>query len=284
MFQRGASRQACQLHLRMGSTAFLVAIATLLLAGNALAQTTQVINKFVPVTAKIQTSLTVGYAQEVTPVAPAKRRLVERLVDEEDAFSIRRKLLATPQSSGPPVVVPAEFTETVGAALLNPVNTTRKLLQTSDRLTFYGSIKQDFLTGQASAVYIFNQDSVPFLKVATQSGTSFKFLKAVLILPQEQSATVVPPSVSSASGFLSTNPSQPVIVKLTTKGATGFVPNVGLRFDYSSSQPNTTPFFSIYYSDLVGTYPSGVPKANLAQSYGIYIGKDGTIYPGQSGK
>lgn len=62
---------------------------------------------------------------------------------------------------------------------------------------------------------------------------------------------------------------------------TGFVPNVGLRFDYSSSAPNTTPFYSIYYSDFVGAYPKGVPKANLVQNYGIYIGKDGTIYPGQ---
>ncbi len=66
------------------------------------------------------------------------------------------------------------------------------------------------------------------------------------------------------------------------QAASGVVPNVALRFDYASSAPNTTPFFSIYYSDFVGAYPAGVPKANLAQSYGIYIGKDGTIYPGQT--
>ncbi len=59
------------------------------------------------------------------------------------------------------------------------------------------------------------------------------------------------------------------------------MPNVGLRFDYASKEPGTTPFFSLYFSDLVGAYPKGVPKANLVQSYGIYIGEDGTIYPGQ---
>ncbi len=78
-------------------------------------------------------------------------------------------------------------------------------------------IKQDLLTGQASAVYIFNEDSRSFLQTATQSGKTFTFLKAVLILPQEQTSSVVPSSVSSATGFLSTDPSQPVIVKLTTK-------------------------------------------------------------------
>ena len=88
-----------------------------------------------------------------------------------------------------------------------------------DRVLFLGGcrIKQDLFTAQASAVYIFNQDSRSFLQTVTQSGTTFKFLKAVLILPQEQTATVVPPSVSSATGFLSTDPAQPVIVKLTTK-------------------------------------------------------------------
>jgi hypothetical protein len=77
-------------------------------------------------------------------------------------------------------------------------------------------IKEQLLTEQASAVYIFNEDSRSFLQTATKSGSTFTFLKALLILPQEQTSTVVPPSVSSTTGFLSTKPSEPVIVRLST--------------------------------------------------------------------
>ncbi|KAK9915693.1 hypothetical protein WJX75_002760 [Coccomyxa subellipsoidea] len=182
----------------MSCSAVLVAIATLFLAQGSFAQTTQAINRLVPVTAKIQSSLSIGASYEVTPTAPLrKRRLAERIRDDmesEDLSSTRRKLL-------------------------------------------------------------------------------------------EQTSTVVPPSVSSTTGFLSTKPSEPVIVRLSTLGSSsGVVPNVALRFDYASKVPGTTPFFSLYFSDLVGAYPKGVPKANLAQTYGIYVGEDGTIYPGQQGR
>lgn len=62
---------------------------------------------------------------------------------------------------------------------------------------------------------------------------------------------------------------------------TGFAPNIGLRFDYKILLPTTTPYVSFYFTDLIGKYPNGVSKPGLLQSFGIYIGKDGTIYPGQ---
>lgn len=77
-------------------------------------------------------------------------------------------------------------------------------------------IKQQLLTDQAAAVYIFNEDSRDFLTAISQSGATFSFLKAVLELPQEQTSSVVPPSVSSPTAFVSTDPSQPTIVRLST--------------------------------------------------------------------
>lgn len=53
------------------------------------------------------------------------------------------------------------------------------------------------------------------------------------------------------------------------QGPTHFVPNVAIRFDYASTVPGYTPFYSLYYTDLVGTYPSGLPQANLAQTNAV---------------
>lgn len=50
------------------------------------------------------------------------------------------------------------------------------------------------------------------------------------------------------------------------------VPNVALRFDYESLVPGYTPKFSLYVTDFVGSYPSGVPVANLVQTAGLYLG------------
>lgn len=73
------------------------------------------------------------------------------------------------------------------------------------------------MTDRAIANYVFNQDSLPFLKVATQSGTTFTFLKALLILPQEQTATNVPPYVTSTTGFVPKDLAHPTIVRLNTQ-------------------------------------------------------------------
>ena len=64
---------------------------------------------------------------------------------------------------------------------------------------------------------------------------------------------------------------------------TDFVPSIGLRFDYTQSgvDPSgnpVTPQVSVYYTDLVNTYPiglpgtspsSGSPQINLAQSFNL---------------
>jgi hypothetical protein len=44
------------------------------------------------------------------------------------------------------------------------------------------------------------------------------------------------------------------------------VPNVALRFDYQSTEADYTPFYSLYYTDFVGTYPAGLGEANLFQT------------------
>ena len=73
------------------------------------------------------------------------------------------------------------------------------------------------MSDRAVANYVFNQDSVSFLNIATQSGTTFTFLKALLILPQEQTATNVPPYVTSTTGFFPKDVAHPTIVHLTTQ-------------------------------------------------------------------
>jgi hypothetical protein len=78
-------------------------------------------------------------------------------------------------------------------------------------------VKETLGSDTATAHYIFNEDATDFLTIATRSGTTFQFLKALLILPQDQTATNVPPYVNSSTGFLSTDPLHPVFVKLTTQ-------------------------------------------------------------------
>lgn len=66
-------------------------------------------------------------------------------------------------------------------------------------------------------MYVFNQDSYDFLSAVSKSGGDYQFLRAVLILPDDLSATVAPPYFVSNTGFVSSDPSKPILVKLDSK-------------------------------------------------------------------
>lgn len=79
-------------------------------------------------------------------------------------------------------------------------------------------MKENAFSGQVSATYVFNEDSKAYLSTVTKSGTSFKFVKAYLILPQEQTATNTPPYTTSDTGFLSSDPLlHPTFARLQTQ-------------------------------------------------------------------
>ena len=78
-------------------------------------------------------------------------------------------------------------------------------------------MKKDIVTGASHGVYVFNQDAYDYLNIVTKSGSDYKFLRGVLILPDELTATVAPPYFVSEKGFVSPDPSKPVLIKLDTK-------------------------------------------------------------------
>ena len=78
-------------------------------------------------------------------------------------------------------------------------------------------LKKGILVGSADGVYVFNQDSYDFLTIVSKSGSDYKFLRGVLILPDEYTTTNAPPFAVSTTGFVSPDPSKPVLVKLDTQ-------------------------------------------------------------------
>ena len=78
-------------------------------------------------------------------------------------------------------------------------------------------MKKGILVGSADGVYVFNQDSYDFLTSVSKSGSDYKFLRGVLILPDEYTTTNAPPFAVSTTGFVSPDPSKPVLVKLNTQ-------------------------------------------------------------------
>ena len=93
---------------------------------------------------------------------------------------------------------------------------------------------------------------------------------------QEGTDTTPPPFAESSTGFVATDPLHPIIVRLSTKSKADTVPNIALRFDYGQSGTTNgvavSPFVSLYYSDLVGLYPSGLPSTiSVAGSAGVNL-------------
>ncbi|BDA43955.1 hypothetical protein COCOBI_05-1390 [Coccomyxa sp. Obi] len=170
---------------------------------------------------------------------------------------MRRNLLQDVpyQSSGPVPLVSIEFARTVLAPLSPGNNITR--------------VQQDVLSGDVTGTYVFDSTTQGFLSVATQSGTTFRFLQALLIYLEQQTPSNVPPHVVSRREFLPTDSTHPTIVKLSTEGAASHVPLLGLRFDYQQFVPGLTPYISLYYTDKVGTFDvdGGLPLPCLTQTY-----------------
>ena len=78
-------------------------------------------------------------------------------------------------------------------------------------------LKKAILSNTSDGVYVFNQDSHNYLTIVSKSGSDYKFLRAVLILPDEYTTTNAPPYAVSTTGFVSLDPSKPVLVKLDTQ-------------------------------------------------------------------
>lgn len=72
------------------------------------------------------------------------------------------------------------------------------------------------ITEMASTSFFFDAVSQAFLKPLTVSGSTYSFISARVIFPQEQTATNAPNSVSSATGFVDPNGAT-VTVQLKTK-------------------------------------------------------------------
>ena len=78
-------------------------------------------------------------------------------------------------------------------------------------------LKKGIIAGTGDGVYVFNQDSYDFLTTVSKSGSDYRFLRGVLILPDEYTTTNAPPYAVSTTGFVSPDPSKPVLVKLDTQ-------------------------------------------------------------------
>ena len=78
-------------------------------------------------------------------------------------------------------------------------------------------LKKAILAGTCDGVYVFNHDSYDYLSVVSKSGSDYKFLRAVLILPDEYTARNAPPYAVSTTGFVSLDPSKPILVELDTQ-------------------------------------------------------------------
>ena len=169
-------------------------------------------------------------------------------------------------------------------------------------------VKQDLVNGNVRASYLIDSSMSSFFAGLATSGStatsSFAFLRALLLFPQEQTQETSPPFAESTKGFVTTNPLQPIIVKLATKvraptsstalalacmpkthpgmilacssqAPTKYVPNISLRIDYSQAGVDVngaavTPFVSLMFTDFVGTYPSGLP-ATASTSFSASI-------------
>ena len=167
-------------------------------------------------------------------------------------------------------------------------------------------VKRDILSKGVKASYLIDSSMAPFFSGLAVSGStstsSFAFIRAMLLFPQEQLPKISPPFAESTKGFVTTDPLKPIIVKLSTKvlvsskaamhavrdalqscgctngpwdlktrcaaqGPTATVPNIALRFDYSQTGVDVngvavTPFVSVYFTDYVGSYPAGLPPTS----------------------
>ncbi|BDA49082.1 hypothetical protein COCOBI_13-1920 [Coccomyxa sp. Obi] len=219
---------------------------------------TQVINRLVPVTARV-----VNNATGAIGVTPAS------------SVVSGRKLLQTPQPAGVPVYnKPATYSTEF-------VNTIVPITQKKNTMAFLGQIKQAPGSDLGDYTFIFGEEAQPWLKSLAVSGTTFKFVGASAILPQDQTATTAPNSVFSASGFVSADGSATTAI-VSTKTPVGVVPNVALKFDYT--QTVGSPAVSVYYTDRKASFATGgyaTNSSNLAQAFGVYIAPGGTVYPGQ---
>ena len=86
-----------------------------------------------------------------------------------------------------------------------------------ETLALYCRLKKGVLSGTSDGVYVFNQDSYDYLTIVSKSGSDYRFLRGLLILPDEYTATSAPPYAVSPTGFVSPDPSKPVLVKLDTQ-------------------------------------------------------------------
>ncbi|KAK9917964.1 hypothetical protein WJX75_000102 [Coccomyxa subellipsoidea] len=155
------------------------------------------------------------------------------------------------------------------------------IISKKNTFAFLGQIKQEPGTDKVGYTFIFGEEAQPTLKSLAVSGSDFTFVGASAILPADQTPTNKPNSEFSATGFVSTDGSATTAL-VTTQTPSGVVPNVALRFDYN--QTAGSPLVSVYYTDRLAPLTfggSGTAKPNLAQSFGVYIAPDGTVYPGQ---
>lgn len=250
------------------------------------------INKLVPEPLAAKT--TAAGVLIVTPAFPARRRLAEDVMEDySEVRALGRRLLAnatTAIPNGGGVTISSGANSYFGSTFSAPTSSGRKLLAVP--FVFYGEVLQTAISQQAVGNYVFDSQAIPFLTAATSppASSGLKFIQAVLSYPQEQTATNVPAFAVSTTGFLPASASSPVIVQLETQTPQGVAPNVALRFDYSQTGAGLTPFVSVLYTDFVGAIPiglpakaasAGAPAINIAQSFGLFISQNGTLYPGQ---
>ena len=77
------------------------------------------------------------------------------------------------------------------------------------------------MSGKVRAQYLIDSSMSSFFAGLAASGStgtsSFTFLRSLLLFPQEQTSDTSPSFAESSKGFVTTDPLQPIIVKLSTK-------------------------------------------------------------------
>ncbi|BDA45136.1 hypothetical protein COCOBI_06-6160 [Coccomyxa sp. Obi] len=140
------------------------------------------------------------------------------------------------------------------------------------KISWDARVKQNE-NGTVTAAYTFGAKYADVIKNIAVSGTNYTYLRSSLLLVQDQTITQPPPfmfdTMIGKPGFVDPAGTA-VTVTLTTKSQTTYVPNIGLRFDFTQKAGTGTPSCSLFFSDRFDSKLSavnGLKSPNLVQFY-----------------
>ncbi|CAL8469107.1 g8648 [Coccomyxa elongata] len=147
------------------------------------------------------------------------------------------------------------------------------------KISWDGRVKQNE-NGTVTVEYTFGSLYASVIKNIAVSGTNYKYVRSSLLFVQDQTTTQPPPymfdTMVGKPGFVDPAGSD-VTVTLTTESKSTFVPNIGLRFDFTQDKGSGTPSCSLFFSDRFDSKLSainGLKTPNLVQFYDLDILKE----------